>query len=199
MKTCFFYMYKLRRTAEKAYPYSTEEAGKSLVMSQFTLGLPTEMRRHIHLLDATPETTEDLIEMVKFFTQVDTSLAGGTCAWVEESELSQVMAKLEDLCREVESCKAGETSTVAKVSGRSNRGAVFRGTCFRCRRSGHMARDCPGSRAGLSRRSGRQSGVTCHNEGHRSTDMCSRCGNAGHVVGECKYKGRSGWLSNLSS
>ena len=67
--------------------------------------------------------------MVKFFTQVDTSLAGGNCPRVEESELFQVIAKLEDLCREVESCKAGETSTKAKVSGRANRGAVFRCTC----------------------------------------------------------------------
>ena len=88
------------------------------------------MRRHIHLLDAKPETAEDLVEIVKFFTQGDTSLAGGNCARVEESELSQVIAKLEDLCREVESCKAGETSTVTvtvdKVNGGANCADVLR-------------------------------------------------------------------------
>ena len=196
------YMSKLRWTAEKAYPNITQEARESLVMSQFTLGLPVEMRRHIHLLDVKPETAEDLVEKVKFFNQVDTSLAGGTRAWVEESELSQVMAKLEDLSREVESWKAEDPSTVAKVSRGANSGAVFRGTCFKCRRSGHMAIDCPGNGSSLSGRSGRGSGVTCytcHNEGHRSSEcalnrksgVCSRCGNAGHSVGDCRYKGRS--------
>ena len=66
------------------------------------------------------------------------------------------MAKLEDLSREVESWKAEDPSTVAKVSRGANSGAVFRGTCFKCRRSGHMAIDCPGNGSSLSGRS-----VTC--------------------------------------
>ena len=71
----FLYMSKLRRTPDKANPNMT-----------------AEMRRHTHLLVAKPETAEDLVEKVKFFTQVDSSLGGGTCARVEESELLQVMA-----------------------------------------------------------------------------------------------------------
>ena len=204
------YMSKLRRVAGKAYPDVTEAAREKLVLSQFTLGLPVELRRQVHLLDVKPENAADLVEKVKLFAQVDSSMSGGACARVEqsssgacaeESELSVVMAKLEDLSREVASWRDEGTSLVAKVSSKLGDRRSFRGTCFRCRRSGHMARDCP-SRGAVTRQSGAPQFTcyTCGNDGHRSPECalnrgsktCPKCGNSGHGGSDCKYQGRSG-------
>ena len=151
-----------------------------------------------------PETAAELVEKVKFFAQVDSSLTGGACSRVEESEtpsseMSIVMAKLEDMSREISAWKEGDASVIARVGGGARGGRAFRGTCFKCRRTGHMARDCPGKANQPGARS--RSSFTCYtcgNDGHTSSDcalnrrVCSRCGNVGHKQSDCKYTGGTG-------
>ena len=196
-------MSKLRQIGVKAYPGMDEVAFNSLVMSQFQIGLPSDIRRQLHLLPAKPESAEDLVQKVALFTQVETGFR--TCGRIEGSSpspsdgidvspsaMSVVLQKLEDLSAEVASWKGDGRADagMARVSSGRERGKGFQGSCFKCRKSGHMARDC---------RVVKDSApvcFTCGNSGHQQRDcalnrtVCRKCGNGGHSESSCKYSGR---------
>ena len=49
------YMSKLKQVGVKAYPSMKDGAFEKLVMNQFQVGLPADIRRQLHLLSTKPE------------------------------------------------------------------------------------------------------------------------------------------------
>ena len=178
------YMSQLRQMGEKAYPGVTGDSFEKLVMSQFQVGLPEDIRRQLHLLPAKPENAADLVDKVKLFTQLDSGLR--SCARVEESpsEMSLLCQKIDALSQELAELKGDVNPEIARVT--TGRGRGFQGNCFKCRRPGHRSRDCRVVSAGSAC-------FTCGNSGHRQADcalnrkLCRKCGNTGHAEMSCKY------------
>lgn len=191
------FMNKMRRVAKKAYFDLEDDILEPLIMQQFLLGMPSEVRKMVYLHSEKPKTCAGLLELCKKFVQIQAPAEMGACAQVgiEESKLDQVLSKVEALSAEVAAIKTGGTDPKYSVSSAQAMGQSsfrgFRGNCFKCKQYGHTSRDCP------LKSSSNVCGM-CGNEGHLTADCalsrgkgCRKCGNRGHEESSCRYKGKS--------
>ena len=190
------YMGKLKEMAKKAYTEFDDPVREQLVMQQFALGVPQEIKKLMYLHATELQTSEKMLERCKLFMQIQGVSTGGACAQVslEESKLDMVLRRVEALSVEVAGIKTVESEAspcMGTVQTRKPSGeAGFRGSCYKCGSWGHMARYCRREKSSQS-----PCGL-CNNSGHTSSECalkvrrgCKRCGNEGHDEQGCKYKG----------
>lgn len=192
------FMGRMKEVANKAYPDLEPTVVEALLMQQFVLAMPSEVRKQLYLAKEKLDNPSDLVDTCKLYIQLNGPGEKGACAKVdiEESKLDQVLQRMDQLSLEVANLKAGsvpQPPVMAAIGPGSGRGRGFSGNCYKCSRFGHMARNCPSSGQG-SRFSVCS---TCGNEGHASSecalktgDRCRKCGNAGHRESSCKFKGK---------
>ena len=110
-------------------------------------------------------------------------------------QMAQMLTAMEELTQKVSEVMSTRVAGIQHprgAAGNITRGPArgFRGSCYRCGESGHMARDC--------RKAAAVCGI-CGNPGHKDDDCalrrrsdgcCRLCGNVGHSAERCALKNR---------
>lgn len=189
------FMARLDDLAKMAYPTFTEPVLQPMVMSQFEMAMPHEVKKLVLLNSTKAKNRAELVEQCETYMQIQGmgTNRGGACARVdlEEDRWETVLKKVDALTVEVASIRAGTVEPRSEISGR-NFARDFGGVeCYKCHKFGHIARYCKSSRKN------EEGCENCGNTGHSSRDCalnirkgCHKCGNTGHTERDCKYKGK---------
>lgn len=191
------FLTKMRKVAKLAYPDFAEDVLEKMIIAQFTMAMPDEVRKLVYLSPEKAETCTALVEQCDRFMKVS-GTGSPVCSKVslekEEDKLDKVLERVEALSLEVASLRENEVEDCQVVSALKTRKAEFRGRCYRCHKWGHSARECnqPDSR-NLSKGKVCES---CGNPGHSKFDCalndqsrCWKCGNRGHRSRDCRFQG----------
>lgn len=214
------FLTKMKKVAKLAYPDFEEAVVEKMVIAQFTMAMPDEVRKLVYLSPEKAESGTDLVEQCEKFMKVTGSggvsgaascggSGGPVCSKVEleeeESKLDKVLRKVEALSMELEEMKGKDDRqdyTVAALKMR--RQGEFRGNCYRCGRWGHSARDC--SQSDPRNRPKLKVCESCNNPGHSKFDCalndsgrCRKCGNLGHNSRDCRFQGVSKFNRSLNA
>ena len=188
------FMGRMKEVERKAYPDLDDNVREALLLKQFVVAMPSEVRKQIYLSADKPTNPSEMVDACKLYIQLSVPAEKGACAKldIEGSKMDKLLQRMEELSVDVANLKAGsgpQPPVMAAIASGSRRGRSFNGTCYKCSQFGHLARNCPSSR---------QSSVcsVCGNEGHASSecalksgDRCRKCGNTGHREFSCKLKG----------
>ena len=195
-------MAELKHLVVKAYPDFSEADKAKMVMNQFLKSLSAGARSHIMLkpkLESTFAACDEMLKDARLVHQIERTpscAVGSRVALVQAEssnpQLDKVLTAVEDLTKMMAEISTPLVSRVQEAPRSArNRTSQFRGKCFKCGETGHMARSC-----------GKAESVRCKvcgNKGHedrdcmmnrRQQDTCKLCGNPGHVAGDCAMRGK---------
>ena len=215
-------MLDLKKLVVKGYPTFSNADQAQLVNNQFMKSLSPGAKKHVLLnppkLEAgavlTMASCDLVLAQARLIDQIEKSsnstegATGGSSAQLaavaepKVDQMGQMITAMEELTRVVQGLSSPSVAGIQQenpsnrqrpISGRSG----FRGQCYSCGESGHLARNCPSHR---SRRNRTSVCNTCGNPGHISKDcalvkkqqspVCRICGNPGHSDDWCAMKGR---------
>ena len=215
-------MLDLKRLVVKGYPSFSEADQAQLVNNQFMKSLSPGARKHVLL---NPPKLEDgaamtmsacdlLLAQARLIDQIERGPAedGATgrsqLASVTDSkpdnQMVQMISAVEELTKVVQNLATPSVAAIQNPASSNRQRAgrnTFRGQCFNCGETGHLARSCPNQR-----RRNRNICHVCGNPGH--TDMecalsrrqrtvtCGICRNPGHLDDQCAMRGRLPPASN---